>query len=150
MVDNLAYFDPLYAVMKYEPTPTLDWEKVLKAQDIKPIHIMDRYKTDDIFFYIGACSFDRSFLQYKSNPFYFLERWDQFEISDLYDNPCHFFHEWWNGKIDPSTMCPLPKEVKESNKRLAQCEKKFSKPGKLVHSHGQYFHANRKYILLSC
>jgi hypothetical protein len=146
-VDNLAYFDPLYAVLKYVPTPTLDWEKAVTVQNVQRKQVMDRYKKDDVFFYIGACSFDRSFLQYRSendiHPHHFMERWDRFEMSDLYDNPYHFFYEWWNGKIDPSTLCPVPKEVKESNRRVALCEKKFSKPGKHICSQGQYFHNHR-------
>jgi hypothetical protein len=138
-VDNLAYFEPLYAIIKYERTPTLDWEKAVTVQNVPVVQIMERYKKDDVFFYIGACSFDRSFLQYKGDPLYFLERWARFDISDLYDNPYHFFYEWWNGKIDPYTMCP----PKIKNNRVEQCEKKFSNPGKKVQSLGQYFHDQR-------
>jgi hypothetical protein len=136
-VDNLAYFDPLYVTKKYVPTPMMDWEKAVKALGITPEIAMKRYKTDETFFYVGACCLtrngDRSFLRYMDardiDPLYFLNYWEQFEISDLYD-PYQFVFEWWSGNIDPSTLTP-PKGMK--HRVLSQ----------KVQSLGQYFHDQR-------
>ena len=143
-VENLAYFDPLYVTKKYVPTPTMDWAKAVNALGITPEIAMKRYQTDEIFFYVGACCLtrngDRSFLRYMNandiHPLYFLNEWEQFEISDLY-NPYQFVYEWWMSNIDPSTLTP-PKGMKR---------RVFSKK---VYSQGQYFNANRKYKLVSC
>ena len=118
----------------------MDWEKAVKALGITREIAMKRYQTDEIFFYVGACNGDRSFLRYADandiDPLYFLNYWEQFEISDLYD-PYHFVFDWWMSNIDPSTLTP-PKGMKR---------RVFSQK---VYSQGQYFHANRKYKLVSC
>lgn len=142
-VENLAYFEPLYVTKKYVPTPTMDWETAVKALGITSELAMKRYKTDELFFYVGACCLtrngDRSFLKYMDardiDPLYFLNDWEHFEISDLYD-PYQFMYEWWKGNIDPSTLTP-PKGM---TRRV------FSQK---VYSQGQYFH-NRKYKLVTC
>ena len=143
-VGNLAYFEPLYVTKKYVPTPTMDWEKAVKALGITHEIAMKRYQTDEIFFYFESCCLtingDLSFLMYTDandiDPLYFLNDWEQFEISDLYD-PYQFVYMWWMGNIDPSTLIP-PKGMKR---------RVFSQK---VYSQGQYFHENRKYKLVSC
>jgi len=109
----------------------------VKALGITHEIAMKRYQTDETFFYIGACCLtrngDRSFLRYTDasdiDPLYFLNYWEQFEISDLY-HPHQFVYEWWMGNIDPSTLTP-PKGVK-TRKVIRQ-----------VYSLGQYFHHDR-------
>lgn len=138
-VDNLAYFEPLYVTKKYVPTPTMDWEKAVKSLKITHEMSINRYQTDETFFYIGACCLtrtgDRSFLRYTDakdiDPLYFLNDWERFEISDLYD-PYQFVYEWWMGNIDPSTLIP-PKGMKSR----VDIEK--------VYSQGQYFHDRRNF-----
>jgi len=82
--------------------------------------IVDRYKTDHAFFYVGACSLtygdadcnacnaERIFLtctdENDINTLHFLEEecWERFDSE--YENAWHFLYAWWNGQIDPSTI----------------------------------------------
>jgi hypothetical protein len=168
--ENKAFFDPFQVVF----TEDLSWENKVKSLSITPKKILDRYQTDCAFFYVGACSFtyegdadctacnaERIFLQYTDendiDTMHFLEDcWEHFEISHTYENAWHFLYEWWNGKIDPSTIVWNQdmdyyyyegEELPVSYNRLLRCVKKYSNPHKMItpYEQGQYFHDNHIY-----
>lgn len=79
------------------------------ADNIRPEMVMERYKTDDTFFYIGACSLsnDAHFSIFDVENllvnFEFMDVWDKLSGSWDYKDPEHFLFDWWHGKIVPYT-----------------------------------------------
>ena len=163
---NKAFFDPVQVIFETE----LSWEEKVKSLDITPKKIVDRYKRDHAFFYVGACTLtydgdadctacnvERIFLtctdENDINTLPFLECWEQFQISE-YENAWHFLYMWWNGQIDPSTVkwdqdmdyyYYEGEELPESYKRLQRCEKMYSTNKITPYEQGYYFQCNHIY-----
>jgi hypothetical protein len=158
-----AFFDPFHVIFSEE----LTWEQKVKSLDITPKKILDRYKTDHAFFYVGACSLtydgdaDCTACNAQSifltctdendiNTLHFLECWERFD--NEYENAWHFLYVWWNGEIDPCTVVwdqdmdyyyYEGEELPESYKRLQRCEKMYSKI--TPYEQGCYFQCNYIY-----
>jgi len=161
---NKAFFDPFHVIFLTE----MSWEEKVKSLNITPKKIVDRYKTDHAFFYVGACTLtydgdpdctacnaERIFLTCTDddiNTLHFLEEWERFDSE--YENAWHFLYEWWNGQIDPSTVVwdqemdyyhYEGEELPESYKRLVRCEKMYSKNKITPYEQGYYFQCNHIY-----
>ena len=162
-----AFFDPFHVIFSEE----LTWEQKVKSLDITPKKIVDRYKTDHAFFYVGACSLtynrdpdctacnaESIFLTCTDddiNTLHFLEEecWERFDMSQ-YENAWHFLYMWWNGQIDPSMVewdqdmdyyYYEGEELPESYKRLLRCEKMYSTKKITPYEQGYYFQCNHIY-----
>lgn len=167
---NKAFFDPFHVIFSTE----LSWEEKVKSLNITPKKIVDRYKRDYAFFYVGACSltyngdadctacnaesiFLSSTDETDITTLHFLEEecWDRFDIRNKYENAWHFLYTWWNSQIDPSTVVwdqdmdyyyYEGEELPESYKLLLRCEKMYSGPKKIrPYEQGKYFHSGYIY-----
>lgn len=158
-----AFFDPVVVVFKED----VSWECKVKSLDITQEKIMNRYKTDDAFFYVGACSLtcerdadccacnaERFLHADKIDAIPLFDSWRQLEISRTFENVWHFLYIWYNGEIDPSTVVWNKdmdyyyyegRELPTSYNRLVRCVKKYYTKRITPYEQGKYFHNKNIY-----